>query len=79
MFISDTMVHVHLTWYNNGTIAHYYYPKLRITTSKKSYSVIFGATVSGRFVTNQFMQLQQLNTGLILILNFAIVYLHFVF
>ena len=35
MFISDTMVHIHLTWYNNGTIAHYYYPKLRIYTSKE--------------------------------------------
>ena len=86
MFISDTMVHMHQTWYNNGTIVHYYYPirslgYLLPKSPKQSYSVqrFLADCRCIHFVTNQFMQLQQLNTHLILILNFAIVYLHFVF
>ena len=62
--------------------------KLRISTSQtpkhghiQSYSMqrFLADCRCIRFVTNQYMQLQQLNTDLILILNFAIVYLHFVF
>ena len=56
----------------------------KISTSKKhiqSYSVqrFLADCRCIRFVINQVMQLQQLNTDLILILNLAIVYLHFVF
>ena len=62
--------------------------KHRIYTSKKpkhghiqSYSVqrFLADCRCIRFVTNQCMQLQQLNTDPILILYFAIDYLHFVF